>query len=105
MCGEDEFLVDLKACRLPGKESTMKFECIKCGFGFESSKNLKTYQHFTYPNCGGIILCEEWKDTIKSKLFDSNKDITPEKINELLGSEKDIMEKAGRTVLGTVKNT
>jgi|GEM_PF-3076097 DNA-directed RNA polymerase subunit RPC12/RpoP len=36
----------------------MKFECIKCGFGFESSKKVKSDRYYTCPNCGGIILYE-----------------------------------------------
>lgn len=82
----------------------MKYECLKCGFSLEASKNLfKTSQYYTCPNCGGIILGDEWVNKVKAKIYNSDEEITPDKINELLDSEKEVIEKVIHTSLRTVK--
>lgn len=87
----------------------MKYECLNCKFYFERNdeakkKLLKKAQYYTCPNCGEIILDEEWTKNVKEKLRNSSEEITPEKIKELLNSEKIIMEKANHSALGSVKD-
>lgn len=81
----------------------MKYECLKCKFSFESNKEVKRDRYYTCPNCGGIVLGEEWTNKVKTKLYNSNEEITPEKINALLNSEKEIIDKANHSGLHIVK--
>jgi len=87
----------------------MKYECLNCKFYFERNdeakkKSLKRAQYYTCPNCGEIILDEEWTNNIREKLRNTSEEITPEKIKELLNDEKIILEKANHSALGSVKD-
>jgi len=82
----------------------MKYECLKCGFSFEARKVLfKLEQFYTCPNCGGIILGDEWANKIKTKIYNPDDELTPERINELLDSEKEVIDKVVHTGLRTIK--